>query len=178
VVDLVVDSSVVISGLIVEDLNHEKASRFFATVVGRGDTAWTAATVLWDVAARFVHPQKLKPGATVSKEHNVALRFIDVTTELFYQNQASTHLRLVGNALCVVRSAIKGPDHVFLSCALAKRAPLVTWDRTVRKQADKFGVAVITPEDYVAGKPIGVTVPVPDDAAVLAKFAKLFTRRQ
>ena len=172
--DLVVDSSVVISGLVVEDLNHEKASRFFATVVDRGDTAWTAATVLWDVAARFVHPEKLKTGATVSKGHNLALRFLDVTTELFYQTQAPTHFRLVGNALCVVRLAIKGPDHVFLSCALAKRAPLVTWDTRVRQQADKSGVTVITPEDYVAGKPIGVSAPVLDNAAILAKFAKLW----
>ncbi len=174
--DLVVDSCVVISGLIVEDVKHNEASRFFDTVAERGDTAWTAATVLWDVAARFVHPEKLKAGATVSKEHNIDLRFIDVSTDLFYQNQAPTHNRLVGNALYVVRSAIRGPDHVFLSCALAKRAPLVTWDGVVRKQADKFGVAVTTPEDYVAGKPIGVTAPVPDDAAILAKFAERWRR--
>ncbi len=172
--ELVVDSCVVISALIAEDAHHEKASRFFTASVERGDTLWTAATLLWDVAARFVHPEKLKAGATVAEDHGVALRFIDVTTELFYQTQAPTHVRLVGNALYMVRSAIRGPDHVFLSCALTKRAPLVTWDGTVRAQADRFGVAVITPEDYVAGKPLGITTPVPDDEAALAEFARRF----
>jgi predicted nucleic acid-binding protein len=175
--DLVVDSCVVISALIVEDANHEKASRFCAASAERGDTLWTAATLLWDVAARFVHPEKLKAGATVADDHGVALRFIDVTTELFYQTQAPTHVRLVGNALQMVRSAIRGPDHVFLSCALAKRAPLVTWDGKIREQADRFGVAVITPEDYVAGIPVGITAPVPDGDAALAEFARRFRGR-
>jgi len=172
--DLVVDSCVVISALIAEDAHHDKASLFFAARVERGDTLWTAATLLWDSAARFVHPEKLQAGATVAENHGVELRFIDVTTELFYQTQAPTHVRLVGNALCMVRSSIRGPDHVFLSCALTKRAPLVTWDERVRAQADRFGVAVITPEDYVAGKPVGVTTPVPNDEAALAEFARRF----
>ena len=172
--ELVVDSCVVISALIAEDVHHEEASRFFTACVERGDTLWTAATLLWDVAARFVHPVKLKAGATVAEDHGVALRFIDVTSELFYQTQAPTHVRLVGNALYMVRSTIRGPDHVFLSCALIKRAPLVTWDGRVRAEADKFGVAVTTPEDYVAGKPVGITTPVPDDEIAVAEFARRF----
>jgi predicted nucleic acid-binding protein len=172
--ELVVDSCVVISALIDEDPHHGKASLFFTASVERGDTLWTAATLLWDVAARFVHPEKLKTGATVAEGHDLALRFIDVTSELFYQTQAPTHLRVVGNAIYMVRSEIRGPDHVFLSCALNKRAPLVTWDGKVLKQAHKFGVAVITPEDYMAGKPVGITTPVPDGKAALAEFARRF----
>ncbi len=172
--ELVVDSCVVISALIAEDVHHAKASLFFTASVERGDTLWTAATLLWDVAARFVHPKKLESGATVAVDHGVALRFIDVTSELFYQTQAPTHLRVVGKALHMVRSEIRGPDHVFLSCALNKRAPLVTWDGKVLEQAHKFGVAVITPEDYVAGKPVGVTMPVPDGKSALADFARRF----
>lgn len=170
--ELVVDSCVVISGLIAEDVKHASAAEFFATAARRGDTLWSAATVLWDVAARFVHPEKLKVGATVPDERGVALKFVDVTSDLFYGTQAPTHLRFVGNELRVVRSAIRGPDHVFLSCALLKLAPLVTWDKTIRQQAKNFGVAVTTPEDYIAGKTPGVTAPVPNDAQVLAEIQK------
>src|SRR5713101_1793579 len=113
--DLVIDSCVVISGVTVEDVNHKTAVRFFAASEKRGDTLWTAATLLWDVAARFFNPDKLKAGATFAQIQGVDLNFIDVTSELFFQTQASSPLRVVGNALYMLRSRIRGPDQVFLS---------------------------------------------------------------
>lgn len=172
--DLVIDSCVVISAITAEDVNHEKALQFLTASAERGDTLWTAATLLWDVAAKFVNPDKLKAGATFVQIQGAGLNFIDVTTELFYQTQAPTHLRLVGKALYMVRSRIRGADQVFLSCALTKLAPLVTWDVRLIEEGAKFGVAVMTPEDYLAGKPVGNTAPVPDGETALAEFARRF----
>ena len=173
--DLIVDSCVVISGVIVEDPLHEPAKIFFETAAARSDVTWAPATVLWDVSMRFVHPTRLiEIGATTDDELKINLRFIPVTPELFYGTQA-THLRWDGNALSVVRSSIKGPDEVFLSCALSKRAPLITWDTKVRKQASEFGVVVVTPEDYVAGNIAGVTRPLPTDTEIMAMIERRVT---
>ena len=98
------------------------------------------------------------------------LNFIDVTKELFIRPRLRHTSGWQATHSTWVRSAIRGPDHVFLSCALAKRAPLVTWDGTILAQAHRFGVAVITPEDYVAGRPVGTTAPVPDTQTVLDEF--------
>lgn len=172
--DVVVDSCVVISALVPTDTKHNPAREFFVTANDRGDVLWSPATVLWDVSAVFSHPNKVGYGTSVPEDHGVNLRFIDVTPELFFQTQAQTHLRMVGNELRHNRSSIRGPDHVFLSCALAKRVPLITWDGTVREQAVRFGVAILTPDEYLAGKEPGVTAPVSTHEEVIAQLQRQF----
>lgn len=172
--DLVIDSCVVISGLIIEDRLHEPAKKFFRTAAERGDLTWAPATVLWDVGSRFLRQEALEE--TVDDEVRIQLRPMDVTAQLFYDTQG-THLRFEGRALRIVRSSIRGPDRVFLSCALAKRAPLITWDGRVRKQAREFGVAVITPDDYIEGKDPGGTAPVPTAEEALKAFADAYHRQ-
>jgi len=175
--DLVVDSCVIISALVPTDANHQPARTFFAAAKAKGDVLWSPATVLWDVSAVFSHPNKVEYGTRVPDDHGVDLHFVDVTADLFFQTQAQTHLRLVGNELRHNRSSISGPDHVFLSCALSKRLPLVTWDTKVCEQAGRFGVAVLTPEEVVAGKPPGVTAPVPTHDEVITELQRRFASR-
>ena len=171
--DLVIDSCVVISGLIIEDRLHEPAKKFFRTAADRGDLTWAPATVLWDVGSRFLRQEALEE--TVDNDVRIQLQTMDVTEQLFYDTQG-THLRFEGRALRIVRSSITGPDRVFLSCALAKRSPLVTWDGKIRKQAREFGVAVITPEDYIEGRDAGITTPVPTAAEALKAFTDGYHR--
>jgi hypothetical protein len=173
--DLIVDSCVVISGVIVEDVLHEPAKNFFANAAARGDVTWAPATMLWDISMRFVHPKKLlEIGSTTDDEIRLGLRFMPVTSELFHATQA-THLRWDGSALSVVRSSITGPDQIFLSCALSKRAPLITWDTKIRDQAFNFGVVVATPEQYIAGEIKGATRPVPTDEEIMAMIQRRVT---
>jgi hypothetical protein len=117
--DLIVDSCVIIGALVEQDSTHEMSREFFATAAQRNDTVWAPATALWDVSARFVHP-KGPDQIVVPDDHGVKLQFLDVTSNVFFATQAPTHLRLVGNELRVARASIRGPDHVFLSCALLK----------------------------------------------------------
>jgi predicted nucleic acid-binding protein len=172
----IVDSCVVISALVPADRNHDAARAFFASVAERNDTLFCPATLIWDVAAVFSHPNKVPYGTEVSAVEGLSLNFVDVTADLFFDTQADTHLRMVGNELRLNRSSIRGPDHIFLSCALSKRLPLITWDNTVREQAARFGVAVLTPEEYMVGKNPGATAPVPTEHEVLAELQRRFPR--
>jgi hypothetical protein len=173
--EMVVDSCVVISALVPTDVNHERAREFFRTAKERKSVLWSPATLLWDVSAVFSHPKKVEYGTVVPEDHSVHLQFMDVTEALFFETQAQTHLRLDDHGLLHNRSSIRGPDHVFLSCALAKRLPLITWDGTVRDQAIRFGVAVLSPEEYVAGKSPGVTAPVLTHEEVIEELQRRFS---
>lgn len=164
--DIVVDSCVVLAAVLVEEAQHDVAKSFFATVTDRNDKAWTAATLLWDVAARMVHPKRTLES---EKGLRLPLETIPITGELFRDTQG-THLRFDGSSLGVVRSKVRGPDHVFLSCALHKRAPLVTWDGTLRDEGHKFGVTVVSPEEYIAGPIVNATSPVPTDDEITRRI--------
>ncbi len=166
VMDIVVDSCVVLAAVLIEEAQHDAAKQFFSTVTERNDKAWTAATLLWDLAARMVHPTR-----TLESEEGLKLplQTIPITGELFRETHA-THLRFDGRDLGVVRSKVRGPDHVFLSCALHKRAPLVTWDGTLRDEGHKFGVTVVSPEEYIAAPIVNTTAPVPTDEEIMGRI--------
>jgi hypothetical protein len=172
--ELVVDSCVIISGLIVSDVNYPAASKFLHAAGERGDGLLTPATLLWDVSARFDHPEKSKGGSLIMDDYVVTLRFVDVTADLFRSTQGHAHA--ASNDPIGLQSSIRGPDLVFVSCALANAAPLVTWDGLVRKQADLFGVAVITPEEYVAGIDPGTTIAVPSKPRFVHEVETRFGR--
>jgi predicted nucleic acid-binding protein len=175
--ELVVDSCVIISALVRADANHDQAREFFVRAKERGVVLWAPATVLWDVSAVFHHPNKVELGTVASDDHGVKLKFMDVTDRLFYDTQARTHLRLDEHGLIHNRSSIRGPDHVFLSCALAKRLPLITWDGRIREQASRFGVAVLAPDEFIAGKQPGVTAPVLTHEEGVAAFQRWLAER-
>jgi len=172
--ELVVDSCVIISGLITDDVNYPAANKFLHTAGERGDGLLTPATLLWDVSARFDHSEKSKDGFVIKDDYAVTLKFVDVTGDLFRSTQGHAHAASTDPV--GLRSSIRGPDLVFISCALAKGAPLVTWDITVRKQACRFGVAVITPEDYVAGIEPGTTTQVPSKPSFVHEVETRFGR--
>lgn len=174
--ELVVDSCVIISGLIVSDANYPSARTFLHAAGERGDALLTPATLLWDVSARFDHPEKSKDGFFIIDEYSVALKFVDVTADLFRSTQGHAHAASTDPV--GIRSSIKGPDLVFVSCALSTGTPLVTWDGTLRKQANRFGVSVITPDDYVAGVEPGTTVRVPSTPRFVHEVETRFGRKR
>lgn len=163
---IIVDSCVLISRMVLDDVNHSRARAFFDAAAARGHTLLSPATVLWDISARFVHPQKVKgDGVAADREFVIPVAFVPVTAELFFQNQQG-HLRFDGRMLSVVRSAVRGPDHIFLSCALAERARVVTFDGKIHSDGRKFGVTVLTTERYLACDYGAETEPVPTHAEV------------
>lgn len=174
--ELVVDSCVVISGLIVSDPNHAPARTFLHAAGRRADVLLTPATMLWDVSARFDHPEKSKGGVLVIDDYEVALTYVDVTADLFRLTYGHAHAASTDPV--GLRSSIRGPDLVFVSCALANGAPLVTWDATLRKQAHLFGVPVLTPEEYVAGVDPGPTTPIPSRQRFVHEVETRFGRRR
>jgi hypothetical protein len=173
---LVVDSCVIISGLIVSDSNHAPARAFLYAAGERGDVLLTPATLLWDVAARFDHPEKSRGGFLIVDEYSVELEYVDVTADLF--RLTCGHAQWTSTDPEGFHSSISGPDLVFVSCALAHGAPLLTWDGKIRAQANLFGVAVQTPEDYVAGIQPGVTGPVPARQRFVHEVETRFGRRR
>jgi hypothetical protein len=79
-----------------------------------------------------------------------------------------------------IRSPIKAGDRLFISCAMLRRAPLITSDAQVLKHAAQYGVSAVTPEAYVKSEIHGRMLRPPSDDELLAMISRteMLKRRQ
>lgn len=137
---LVLDSSVLVSAIKMDETLHKRSAELFQRIRERGDEVWAPMTLAWEVASALDHPGKTPPGTTFNSLFEVSLQFVPIDADLFLRTWKSN-----------LRVPIKGGDRVFLSCALDKGAVLISWDAALVKRAGAAGVRAATPDDYLAG---------------------------
>jgi hypothetical protein len=139
---MVLDSSVVIAAVKREEVNHLAAVTFLEGTRGRGDEVLAPVTALWDIGAALAHPGKTPVGSVFNKTLELNVGFLPVDQALFQRTWDSD-----------TRVPVKGPDRIFISCALDQRAVLVSWDRNLVANARALGVDARTPEEITQGIP-------------------------
>ncbi|MDA2937711.1 PIN domain-containing protein [Acidobacteria bacterium AH-259-A15] len=137
---IVVDSSVLVASVKEGEAFHKESKDFFREASRRGDEIVAPATLLWEIGAALDHPEKTPKGSKFAKDLGVLdVKFIAVNGKLFQRTWQSD-----------LRLCVKGADRIFLSCALAEEALLVTWDSDLKKNTGAVGVTVLLPTEYLS----------------------------
>jgi len=135
---MVVDASVVVSRLVLHDVNHEASRRWLTRHVAGGGLVITPTLLLPEVAgavARRTGEPRLARRATEAVLRLPGLRLVSVDDVL-----ARTAARLAG------RFRVRGADAIYIAVAAELRLPLVTWDIEQRDRGARL-VEVLIPED-------------------------------
>ena len=136
--NVVVDSSVVISAIKPNEVHHTQSVTFFEQLHKRGDTVWVPMTLLWEIGTSLDHPGKNPTGTQFNRLFELELQFIPIDEGLFQRTWKPD-----------LRMPVKAADRIFLSCAFDKDALLISWDSNMVRLAKEAGVEGATPQEYV-----------------------------
>jgi predicted nucleic acid-binding protein len=136
--NVVVDSSVVISAIKPKEVHHTQSVAFFEQLHHRADVVWVPMTLLWEIGTSLDHPGKNPSGIQFNRLFDLELQFITIDEGLFQRTWKAD-----------LRMPVKAADRIFLSCALDKKALLISWDSNMVKHAEEAGVNGATPQEYV-----------------------------
>lgn len=133
---MVVDASVVVSRLVLHDVNHEASRHWLARHIAGGGLVIAPALLLPEVAgavARRTGQPRLARRAVDAVLRLPELRLVPVDDVL-----ARTAASVAG------RLRVRGADAIYIAIAVGLRLPLVTWDTEQRDRAARF-VEVLFP---------------------------------
>ena len=121
----VVDTNVLISAIIKEDVNHKKAREILKKM-----ERWYIPSIVFHELVWFLKSQKLDPRIAESILINEKTEFVSILEEdvLF--------------SLTNVKNLRNYNDFLILSVSIRKKKPLVSFDTELKSSSKKFGVEV------------------------------------
>jgi predicted nucleic acid-binding protein len=133
---MIVDASVWVSSLIVEDRHHQESKRWLVRQIERGETPFVPTLALPEVAgaiARRTGSAELGREAARRMRRTPGLRLVALDGDL-----AAEAADLAADA------RLRGADAVYVAAARALNLPLFTWDQDLAERAGRF-VQVVHP---------------------------------